>query len=286
MKKTLLLASIAAGLLALTAAGQDEVTLRRELKPGAKETYTVFTKVSQTMTPSDPNQAAMLGGEMKFAMSMTMDMGLEFQKVAEDKKSADAEMSFTNIVYDFGSMAGMIPVENMPKSMKASGKIDDRSRMSEFNMPDLPSSLAGSRGMMGPLMIALPEKAVKVGDVWEMPLPTAEMLGSKDAMMTAKVLVIEDFKGIPVVVVELFAAMPIDADLSEMAQASGGPPMKVLAKGRFDMKGKAHIERATGKTLMMDVTFDTKTHLTMPEVGIEFDTSGVGTSIIELVLPK
>ena len=139
---------------------------------------------------------------------------------------------------------------------------------------------------MGPLMVELPEKAVKIGDTWEMPLPTGEMLGAKDAKMTGKLLAMEDFKGIPAFVVEIVSGLPIDADLSEMAQASGGPPMKVLAKGRFDMLGKAWIERATGRTLKMEVTFDTKTHLTMPEVGVELDSNGIGTSLIEMVLPK
>jgi hypothetical protein len=140
--------------------------------------------------------------------------------------------------------------------------------------------------MMGPMMVELPEKAVKIGDTWEMPMPTGEMLGAKDAKMTGKLLATEDYKGIPVFVVELVCGLPIDADLSEMAQASGGPPMKVLAKGRFDMKGKGWVDRATGKTLRMEVTFDTKTHLVMPEVGIELDSTGVGTSVVELVLPK
>src|SRR5688500_15494592 len=226
MRKAVLLASLGVAVVAVAGFGvQGEFSIRRELRQGDKEAYKVTTKVSQTMTPSDPNQAAMLGGEMKFDMSMTMDMGLYFQKVSDDKKSADTEMSFTNIVYDFGTMAGMMPTENLPKSMKATGKIDDRSRMSEFKMPDLPAALAGSRGMMGPLMVELPEKAVKIGETWEMPMPTGEMLGAKDAKMTAKLLATEDFNRIPAFVVELVCGLRIDADLSEVAQASGGPPM-------------------------------------------------------------
>ena len=271
--------------LAALALAQDQFLLRRELKEGAKDTYKISTKVSQIVTPSDPNQASMLGGEMKFDMSMTMDMAAIFKKISEDKKSAEMEMSFNNIVYDFGTMSGMVPTDTLPKSMKALGKIDERSRLSEFKFPDLPTQF-GSGAMVGPMMVELPERQIKVGDMWEMPLPTAEQLGAKDGKMIAKLLALEDYETIPVYVVDLTASLPIDADLGKMAEASGAPPMKIIAKGTFGMKGKAHVERATGKTLRMELTFDSKSHLTMPEVGVELDSSGIGTSLVQIVLPK
>jgi hypothetical protein len=286
MKKRNTVFSLAALSVVAFAFAQDEFVVRRELKEGAKDAYKVTTKVSQTMTPSDPNQAAMVGGEMKFDMSMSLDMRVSLLKLAEDKKSADVEMAFENIVYDFGAMAGMVPQENLPKSIKATGKMDDRSRLLDFKMPDLPAALAGSRGMMGPMMVELPEKAIKVGDTWDMPLPTAEMLGAKDGKMVAKLVALEEYEKIPALVVDLSASIPIDADLSQMAAASGAPPMKVLAKGKFDMKGRAIVDRATGKTLKMDLNFDTTSHVIMPEVGVEFDSVGVGTSGVQIVIPK
>jgi hypothetical protein len=264
---------------------QDEFLIRRELKDGAVDTYKVTTKVVQVMTPSDPSQAAAMGGERRFEISMTMDLATTLKKIAEDKKSADFEMSFDHIVYDFGDMAGMLPQDTLPKALKASGKMDDRSRFLEMKMPELPSAF-GSSSMAGPLMVELPEKAIKVGDSWDMPLPTAKMLGATEGKITAKLIGLENFENIPAYRIELASKLPIDADLGEMAQASGAPPMKILAKGTFTMKGNAFVDRATGKTLRMQVTFDTASHVNMPEVGVEFDTTGNGTSLVQMVLPK
>ena len=135
-------------------------------------------------------------------------------------------------------------------------------------------------------MIELPEKPIRLNDSWDMPLPTAKALGAKDGKITAKLLALEDYQKIPVYAIELSSSLPIDADLGEMAAASGAPAMKILAKGRFNMKGTALVERATGKTLKMDVTFDTTSHVNMPDVGIEFDSTGAGTSSLQIVLPK
>lgn len=285
MKTRLSIVLLSAAVVAF-AIGQDDYLMRRELKEGARDSYKVSTKVVQTMTPSDPSQAALLGGEMRFAMSMSMDMASSIQKIAEDKRSADFELNFNNIVYDMGAMAGMVPQESLPKAMKATGKVDDRSRLLEMKMPDLPAALAGSQGMAGPLMVELPEKPVKVGDSWDMPLPTAETLGAKDAKIAAKLVRLEDYEGLPAYYIELVSSIPIDADLSKVAEASGAPPMKVLAKGKFDMKGSAYVERATGRTLKMQVTFDTTSHVTMPEMGVEFDSVGSGTSLVQIVITK
>ena len=286
MKKSIVFV-IASAIVAAQAgsAWQDEFLIRRELKEGSKDSYKVTTKVSQTMVPSDPNQAAMMGGDRKFGISMQMDMSTNTQKLAEDKKSADFEMSFENIVYDFGEMSGMISADTLPRAMKATGKMDDRSRLLEMKMPEMPGTFGGS-SMAGPLMIELPEKAIKVGDSWDMPLPTAKALGAGDGKITAKLIGLEDFEKIPVYSIELSSSLPIDADLGEMAAASGAPAMKILAKGKFNMKGTALVERATGKTLKMQVEFDTVSHVKMPDVGIEFDSTGTGTSSLLIVLPK
>lgn len=265
---------------------QDEFLLRRTLTEGDKDTYKVTTKVVQTMTPTDPKAGAMVGGETRFEMSMGLDMASTITKLAEDKKSAAFDLNFSNIVYDFGSMAGMVPQDSLPKAMKANGKIDVRGRVLEMKMPEMLGVLGGGGNMAGPMMVELPEKAVKIGDTWEMDIPTADMLGAKGAKMTAKLVAIEDYETIPAVVIELTASMPIDADLGEAAQASGAPPMKMLAKGKFEMKGKAYVQKSNGRTLKMDLNFDTTSRVNMPDVGIEFDTTGHGTSSVKIVLGK
>jgi hypothetical protein len=207
-------------------------------------------------------------------------------KLADDRKSAAFDLDFSNIVYDFGSMAGMVPQDSLPKAMKANGRIDQLGRVLEMKMPDLPAALGKSGGLAGPMMVELPERAIKVGDTWEMAIPTAETLGAKDAKMVAKLVGVEDYESIPALVVDLTASMPIDADLGEAATVSGVPPMQMLAKGRFEMKGKAYVQRSNGRTLKMDLSFDTISRIKMPDVGIEFDTTGHGTSTVKIVLSK
>lgn len=265
---------------------QDEFLLRRALVSGEKDAYKVTTKVVQTMTPTDAGAGALVGGETRFEMSMSLDMASSIDKVAEDKKSATFDLSFSNIVYDFGSMSGMVPQDSLPKSMKANGKIDERGRVLEMKMPDLPATLGAGGGLAGPMMVELPERAVKIGDTWDMAIPTADMLGAKDAKMTAKLIAIEDYETIPALLVGLSASMPIDADLGNAVQASGAPPMKMLAKGKFEMKGRAYVQRSNGKTLSMDISFNTTSRVNMPDVGIEFDTTGHGTSTVKIVPQK
>jgi len=284
MKKTILLA-MALSVLA-PAFTQDEFLLRRSLAEGDKDSYKVTTKVVQTMTPIDPNAGAMIGGETRFEMSMSLDMASTIGILAEDKKSAAVNLDFSNIVYDFGTMSGMVPQDTLPRAMKANGRIDERGRVLELQMPDLPGSLGRSGGMAGPMMVELPEKAVKIGDTWDVAIPTADVLGAKGAKMTARLISLEEYETIPAMVIELSASMPIDADLGEAVQASGAPPMKMLAKGKFDMKGKAFVQRSNGKTLRMDLDFDTTTRVNMPDVGIEFDTTGHGTSTVKIVSPR
>jgi hypothetical protein len=269
-----------------TAFMQDEMLVRRSLMEGDKDTYQVTTKVVQTMTPTDPKAGAMVGGETRFEMSMSLELKSSIGKLSEDKKSAAFDLDFSNIVYDFGSMSGMVPQDSLPKAMKANGRIDERGRVLEMRMPDLPSALGGSGGMAGPMMVELPEKAIKIGDSWQVAIPTADALGAKGSTMTAKLIGIEEYESIPSLLVELTASMPIDADLGESVQASGAPPMKMLAKGKFDMKGRAFVQRSNGKTLRMDLNFDTTTRVNLPDIGIEFDTTGHGNSTIRIVKPK
>jgi len=284
MRNILLSAVVLSGLS--VAFIQDEFLLRRVLTEGEKDSYKVTTKVVQTMTPTDPGASALVGGESRFDVAMGMDMSTTIGKVADDKKSASFDLEFSNIVYDFGTMAGMVPQEALPKAVNATGKINDLGRILEMKMPELPSSLVGGGGLAGPMMVELPDKPVRVGDSWRMAMPTAKALGANDAKMEAKLLALEDYESVPAFVVELSASMPIDADLSDVSLATGTAPMKMLAKGSLVMKGKAYVQRSNGKTLRMDLTFDTMSHVKMPEMGLEFDTTGHGTSSVKIVPKK
>lgn len=282
---------------AIAAVGFQEGTiLRRELREGAKDTYTFSFKTTQKIEMDSSSGAPAGMFDEPIEVSATAMMGFVVGKLNAETKKADLNVSMTDFKLDMGRLAGMMGnMPELPKEIKMTAQIDDRNRVSNLKMPDV--GMAGNMLMntpgsnpMGSMFIEFPEQSVKVGDSWKIRVPGNPATGNKEVEFNAKLLSDTIVDGKPRAVVGLEGTINIDGDLSEMMKDTpqGGAMngMKVLVKAIVGIKGQATIDKATGRTLKMDMDMDSKQNLEMPDMGMKMKINGISRLKLDLVPPK
>jgi len=268
----------------LALAAQDGVLLRRELKENTTEVYKVETMTQQTM--SLPT-----GMEQEFKISALSTYTVKTGKIDPAKGTAAVEViNQIDKVDADGMMASMMGKQDN-KPIKFSAVMDNRGRLVMDTTKALdPQAMmmagaqaAGNSGMF----VELPEKAVKIGDTWDVVIPKSPMLGKTDQKLVAKLAREDKLNGKDVYVVAVNGTLNIEIDPSQMAPASGAGsnPMagqKMTVKGTVTVSGEGFVEKATGKTLKMESVAKTKSKVEMPDMGLSIDGTGTVTTKVAL----
>lgn len=243
MKPTRLIALFAISTAAFAAVPQD-IQLKRELKEGATDTYLVTSKTKQSM--DIPGM-----GEQEMSINTTVKLSYKFGKVADGK--ADLTLVMTDVkVTAEGMMAEMMDqvAGQLPKEVKSTGKIDALGQVMDLKaestgMPEM--MVLGSQQMTNSLMmITFPDKALKIGDTWKMPVPDNRMAGIKGASLEAKLVGQKQVAGIDCYEISTEGTIPMKMNLSDVAGDAGVPEGMVMT-GNIVAKGTAFVEFATGR---------------------------------------
>jgi hypothetical protein len=273
-------------------AAQDGKLLRRELKTGAVDTYSFSMKSNQTAT-MDGGPAA--GQEMPIDVGMTMKMALKQGAFDEKEKKAPVDVDVTEIALDLGSMGAMMGGANeIPKEMKLTAHLDHLNRLSGFKMPKMGMAgmmMGGGGGSLGPLFVEFPEAPVKVGDSWKMKMPPMP-IAKGDTDLVATLTGEKEVDGKQLFTISVKGTMAVDGDMAEMMKDNpdfanspvGG--MKMLMKGTVDFDGEALVEKATGRTIKMNMSMKSKQNMDMPDMGMQVKVSGISTIVLSLIPPK
>lgn len=265
------------GALALAIAAvsfaQDTVTIKRELKAGAKDIYKVVTETKTLM--DIPSM-----GEQEMIMKSTMNYALTTGEVKDD--SAEVGLTISDIQAKIeGSMADMMQgMPEMPKEMKFKGTLDARNRLSNVKLDgklDMMAMMMANTTSTMNMFVEYPGGPVKIGDSWEVVVPKNPMLGNEDTKFKATLVGEKDGKW----QIKMSGELKLKSDLSEMMKGQDptgtGLDMQMVMTGTMKMESEALVNKTTGKTVEMTTALDSATTMDIVNMGIKSDQKAKGT---------
>lgn len=275
-------------------AAQDTITLRRELKAGATETYKIESEVKQLIEVPSMGEQDLLGSQVSTVTLKTLSVDSQ-KGVAQVETLTKVEKSTTD-----GSLAAMIGAseEKLPDPKTEKGTLDSRNRLVIARDPNAKPDAQGgimSMGMSGMVsasaqtllsLIELPEQPMKVGESIEVPIPNTpagSAVGIRDLKMTLKLVGERVVEGQTLLVLALSGDMKLDVDSSKSPGAANSPMGNMKMSGTAKLTGEGLIEKATGKTIsnVMNIKNDMKVFV--EQFGMEFPVKGTIATKISLV---
>lgn len=272
-------------LYSLIAPAQDSVLLRREFKSGEETKYAMTVVTKQTIDAGSGDQEATVDGSMNVSYKIT--------GVNEAKDKADIKATFSDISLKFGGMAAMAEgmMGEMPKTFSVTAKMDKLGNVSESKVEGLSQQqmmLAGSsQSMAGISGVVFPEKPLKVGESWNMPISKNEMMGIDASTIKATLSGEKTIDGISTWEIEIAGKLPLKMDTSKMPQGAdptGGsvPATNMTMKGTYVIKSKAWVEKTSGKLIAMEGTADTDQTMDLVDMGMTVGVKGTIKTSLKL----
>jgi hypothetical protein len=277
MTKTLILAGMAVATLAVAA--QDGSLLRRTFVPGATDVYRIESSMRQSFTL--PGM-----GEQDLTVDNVQLYSVKVNKV--DGDTAEIETVTKTEKLEFGGgMASMIPTPPTPGPVTLPGRLDNRNRATFTKIPSSPEMAMFSAALSGTysIMVELPEKAVRVGDTWQIVVPKGPFTGREDQFLTARLTGERVVDGVSAWVVQITGRLNSTIDMNELAKDNpdANPMgMSMVIKSVMDVKGEGLVEKATARTLQMDTSIGTKQNVNITDMGMSIDSSGTTTMRVRL----
>ena len=259
--------------LATFAIAQDTITLKRELKTGAKDVYKV---VAETKTLIDVPSM----GEQEMTMKSSMNYALTTGEV--DGTSAKVALSISDIENKVeGPMADMMQgMPEMPKEFKFNGKLDSQNRLSDMKLDgkmDMATMMMASTTSTMNMFVEYPSGAVKIGDSWDVVIPKNPMLGNEDTKFKATLVGEKDGKW----VLKMNGELKIKLDMGELMKGQDptgtGMEMQMVMTGTMKVDTDAIVDKVTGKTTEMTTALDSISVIDIVNMGIKTDQKAKGT---------
>ncbi len=276
-------------------AAQDTITLRRELKTGATETYKVESEVKQLIEVPSLGEQDLIANQVSTVTLKTLSVDTQ-KGVAQVETLTKVEKSTTD-----GSLAAMIgaPDAKLPDPKTEKGTLDSRNRLVIARDPNATADARGggimSMGMSGMIsdsaqallsLIELPEQPLKVGETIEVPIPNTpagSAVGIRDLKMTLKLVGERMVEGQTLLVLAFSGDMKLNIDSSQSPGAANNSMGNMKMSGTAKLSGEGLIEKATGKTIsnVMNIKNDMKVFV--EQFGMEFPVKGTIATKISLV---
>lgn len=234
------------------AATPQEIKLTRVLKEGTTDTYLVTTKTKQDM---DIPQL----GAQDMTLDSTSKLVFKYGKVTDGKQALDLVMSDFKMTAggSLGAMMGDQLSTMMPKEFKMTAKMDERGNITDSKadkMDGMQAMMLNSQQMANSMMmVVFPDKAVKIGDSWNMPIPDNKTAGIKAASMTAKLVGESTVDEIACYEISIDGTIPMKLNMADIAGDGGGAASQIPAdmsiSGKITSKGTAFVEKGTGRLI-------------------------------------
>jgi len=278
--RTLVLAGLSLATVAMAA--QDGIVLRRTLKENDTETYKIDSKASQTINL--PN--GMGEQEMNIATTSTYKLSTGKLDAAKGTLAITALSTIDKIDAD-GPMGDALASQK-PKPVTTTGTLDARGHMvmddSKTTMGQLQMG-SGSQSSAGGIFVEFPEKAIKVGDTWEVVVPKSPTTSPEDQKLTAKLVGEKKVGDKDVWIISTSGTFKLDIDSSKLAKdkEDASNPMAgqdMHIKGTIDMTGEILVEKSTGKTLRAEAKMKAKNNVEV--MGMNIDSTGTTTIVATL----
>ena len=183
-----------------------------------------------------------------------------------------------------GAASAMAAQKPPPVTQK--GKIDVRGRIT-FDAPASEETMAaligGTQGAISAgNFVEFPEKAVKIGDRWEIVVPKSPFLYDRDQRLACLLTGEKVVDGVPMWSVSLSGTLKTSVDGSKLPIGKSESPLAVGIAGEDVLTGEGLVEKSTGRTMRMTIHGDSKRTITLLETGITLQVQGKVDSKIEL----
>ena len=261
-------------------AQQGPATLRRALKADAVDTYKIEDKVTETV------KSAM--GEMPLTIGSTRTLVLKTTKVDDGAGTSRFEATTTVDKLEATGPAAAMAGEK-PKPVTQAGKMDVRGRMTYDPAPatdPLAGLLSGVQGAgSAGTFVEFPEKAVKIGDSWDVVVPKNPYVYGEDQRLTATLTGEKEVEGAAVWTVAIRGTIRTAVDTSKLPPLRGSDPSGGVAlklQGQVELTGEGLVDKATGKTVAMTSKGVMKMTIDLADSGLTLDTNGTIESAIKL----
>jgi|LakMenEpi03Aug12_release.lakeMendotaPanAssembly.Ray.scaffolds.fasta_scaffold300998_2 hypothetical protein len=266
------------------AQAQDEVTLRRVYTEGAVDKYTVKTQMESTTDMTAMGQES---------MTMKLTSGYDFTittKSVDKEGNALLELLASNMDTKMdasGPMGEAMNGADMPKELKASAKGSPFSVLTELKMlGERTAGMAMMTGGANPLdstaEIIFPKDPIKVGATFEVEAKEGGLY-AKGAKFTGKLTGEAEVNGVKVWTLEYSGTPKMMMDIGKaMAEgnAEGMPPMNIMLEQVVTIKTKVSVAKDSGKIVSYSSVYSSDGAVKLPDMGIEFPATSVGTSTI------
>ncbi len=264
---------VAASVLA-TAALQDASRLRLSLAESRKDVFAIKSEMKQTL-----DMAGM--GQQEMAINTSMKMAVETGKKGDDGKAPIA-MSVSDFQMKLEGMPGAPDMPN-PGNYVIRGKIDERGQITDTKIEGAEASMAqmmNASSQQTPYFVVFPEKEVKVGDTWTIPVPKNELAMTAESQLTAKLLGEKTVKDVAVFEVQITGDVLVDGDPSK---SNPDVPFAMKTKGKVSMDGLYWVEKASGRTIGYQTKMRSDMSMELTDMGMTISTKGSGTMTMDWV---
>ena len=268
-------------LLTIVLPQEPATLLRRSFHPGDVEVYKMEDRVEQTVTSA-------MG---KMPMTLTSNRTYTLRTTAVDDASGVAQFEATTVVDKITADGAAAPLASQkPSPTIQKGKVDVRGRTTLVAVPKeemLSGLMSGTQGAISAgYFVEFPEKAVKIGDRWEIVVPKSPLLFDRDQRLTETLTGEKVIDGVPVWTVSLTGTLKTLIDGSSLPVGKSESPLAVSVEGQDDLLGEGLIEKSTGRTLRMTIQGVSKRTIKLLDSGLTLQVEGKVDSKIELEKPK
>ncbi|AIE87839.1 hypothetical protein [Fimbriimonas ginsengisoli] len=261
---------------------QDGLVLRLTLKENSVDTYKIESKVKQTMSGTP-------AGDMEMGINSSTTYKITTGKVDAEKGKADVtvETTYDKLEAD-GPIADMIN-NNKPKPSSMKGTLDSLGHL-ELDKAKLAQAMvqmgAAQQAGPNPVFVDFPEKAVKIGDTWDVIVPKSQFTGPTDQKLTSKLVGEKKLDDKDVWIVSTSGPVKFDVDTSKLPKPedTNNPmaQMSVHVKGTVDMTVESLVEKSTGKVLRSETKGKSKSTVEIADAGLTIESSATTTTIATL----
>jgi len=287
-RKLFVVASLVAASIAMAA--QDGITLRKTLRQGI-ESYHMESSLKQTVS--------LPGGAGDQEMGMTSVTAYTYKIGTVDATAGTAPVELSAKVEKFDVDGPLAEAMNSNKdkvlvTTKTNGKLDSRNRFT----PDTGKKVdpmavmlgSASSSLVGPF-IEFPEKAVKIGDSWDITIPKSPMTGKEDQKLTATLVSEKAVDGKSLYLVILKGTLKITINMAEIMKDNANADLQALGandmtiSGTIDLNGEANLDKATCQTQSMNIKLLAKQEISVAALGDQ-KISSSSTGTIKITLDK
>jgi hypothetical protein len=278
-RRSLILAGIA--IASFAAAATQGVLLRRELKEGTTEVYTLKTEMKQTVDVG--------GMQQDLGINSSAKLTLKTGKIDPADGTAEVETIVSDMKTEADGAAAMMANDTeMPKEVKATGKLDARNRlmMKATKATGMMEMMMGASSPASSLsFVEFPDKEINVGDTWTVTVSKSPAYGNKEQTLIAKLMGDRDRVGGKVWVISVSGTLNLDMDMTEMMKDMPNNPMagqKTTLKGTVELKGIALVDKTTGKTLEYTTDSISKNTVNLVDAGMTVESNGTVKTTLTL----